>query len=52
MSPDMAGFSFVFQNDANRIWVMLYMRIDWKDENPPGQGDRAYRNPLLSVIGV
>jgi hypothetical protein len=34
----MAGFGFVFQNDANCIYVMLYMRIDWMGENPPGQG--------------
>jgi len=28
MSPDMAGFGFIFQNDANYFGAMLYMRID------------------------
>jgi hypothetical protein len=28
MSPDMAGFGFINQSDANYIYVMLYMRID------------------------
>ena len=38
MSPDMAGFGLVFQNDANDFGIMCYMRIDWKSENRPVRG--------------
>jgi hypothetical protein len=38
MSPDMAGFGFVFQGHINHFGVICYMRIDKKIEDPPGQG--------------
>ena len=34
----MAGFGFAFWNDASCFYVKFCMRIDWKGENPPGQG--------------
>ena len=52
MSPDVAGFGFTFQNDANFFIVTLYMRIDWNGENPPGQGTGPTEIRCLSVIGV
>jgi hypothetical protein len=39
MSPDMAGFGFVFQGHINHFGVICYMRIDKKIEDPPGQGN-------------
>ena len=38
MSPDMAGFGLIFQNDANQSGIICYMRIDSKSENRPVRG--------------